>query len=731
MLHHVLRKTVAAPPSLSTILQAAAGRAWTRRVSAYRDPNTEKRGVSACAALGETSRAGRAAAGASESSGCPSPISLPNPIPESSSPLPLEDSRRSVPLVSPNSAPAQTTSARRETACTIRATLIHAPEMPASRKHPPSNQFVSLNDSPPATFAEGSRYPASNNPSPHFSLHATRRSQIHFASAKTTSDEIYLQPSDFILVKDPFPHDALLREVDFNPVDFGRDFPPHPRPSDTKPVPTITYSAGIDMQTDHSPSPRHPRIPSEHTSHSVSLRCEGPFASVVSAGLEPTTPNQFRQGLVSQLYTSPPPSLSDLIRYHDTHASLHSVDSYNILIACAIKHAAFGTARRLLVQMQTEHLMGDMHTWRLWVRLMVRSGKWDEAWGRTLANFGHDLPLDVWLELWGQQKSGALHERKAKTPRLLPYVRFAEVPDKEFLERRYQTLLDHIPNLLMDKSEASRTPIRMISTVVAGLLRIGNRQSALDFTRSFFARLPPHQSFNRRNACLDIVHLHISFGLNCAGGRWKAHQELVRTVLSLIRDFPNLNLRPNSQTLFLLLGTLHGVKDSGRCAEELIQWFKHEWGSSVEDARVRRRLVSLALKSGRPDIVERGLRSQNAADIRGGMWQTQEHVLGRTHTLRKDPEWMLQTGVGLNSVWPERGQERWKWSELRRKVEKSRSRWEEVETCGDLDGDGVVKSAVEWDFQGDDEDSCRSHKRTRSGAKLGWQEGGPESRKVP
>ncbi|KAI6162123.1 hypothetical protein EDD17DRAFT_1437178, partial [Pisolithus thermaeus] len=125
-------------------------------------------------------------------------------------------------------------------------------------------------------------------------------------------------------------------------------------------------------------------------------------------------------------------SIKTAMNYHfHCPKAFRSARSYNFLINLAIRHAAFGTAMRLLLTMREELIPPNMETWKLIVRWLVRTGRWDEAQVRVShvtrrlpgrqpetsnETYPHTIPLPLWLELFGSQKRGALRYYDRRRP---------------------------------------------------------------------------------------------------------------------------------------------------------------------------------------------------------------------------------------------------------------------------------------------------------------------------
>jgi hypothetical protein len=103
-----------------------------------------------------------------------------------------------------------------------------------------------------------------------------------------------------------------------------------------------------------------------------------------------------------------------------------------------------------------------------------------------------------------------------------------------------------------------------------------------------------------KRLCLDMIHLLLS--INSKGGTI-AFVENRRLLVSLLKR--HRSLQPTSQTLFLLLAPLKTARHRGTVAMKAIESFRKSWGNETVDDRVRGRVMKLAQKEGRIDIVKK------------------------------------------------------------------------------------------------------------------------------
>lgn len=341
-------------------------------------------------------------------------------------------------------------------------------------------------------------------------------------------------------------------------------------------------------------------------------------------------------------------SMKTAMNYHfHCPKALRSARSYNFLINLAIRHAAFGTAMRLLLAMREERIPPNMETWKLIVRWLVRTGRWDEAQVRVShitrrllgrqpessnQTYPHTIPLPLWLELFGSQKRGALryHVRSGPTDiarhekcspqgstgmNLRPCPSHISPAAAMF---RYQVLMRALP---LFTSEIHPRVILILSRTMIGT---GYRELAYSMISSYLKNLPSRIRPCHRRTILNIVHLHM-YTLPIKQGLSR-HFAQRRILFNFLGVCPSI--KPSPMSLFLLLGSLRGSRRCGTLALRCLRKFREQWGPHIESGMVRRRVVDLALKEGRLDAAEDILqRERMARRVKRG-WKLQTEVLG-------------------------------------------------------------------------------------------------------
>ncbi|KAG1767218.1 hypothetical protein EDD22DRAFT_978192 [Suillus occidentalis] len=339
---------------------------------------------------------------------------------------------------------------------------------------------------------------------------------------------------------------------------------------------------------------------------------------------------------------------------------LHSTRSFNFLVSLALRQAAFGTAARLLNAMKAESVHPNLETWKLTVRWLVRTGRWDEAlrrvervmsrerWSEELGlRPGHQgvLPLPLWMEFFGSLKRGALRRWvKIPQPRGQPgwqSARFrcvvlqTSTVSGPAQVARYRSLMNMFP--LVASPEYSQLPPRAVFCIAEAMIQLGNRAKALESTSLYFQTLPRRLNRRQQYAVLDIIHLHI---------------RAVTEKPGLSRHFaqPHPGIRPSPKTLFLTLASLQVL-------QACLKTFRTRWGPRTESSVVRRRIASLSIKEGRLDIAAVMLKSERILHLQKQSWRTQRDITGGPSPRAYN-----------RKIFHGRGAENWKWQALKRKL---------------------------------------------------------------
>ena len=333
------------------------------------------------------------------------------------------------------------------------------------------------------------------------------------------------------------------------------------------------------------------------------------------------------------LYTSfPHTSVQSLVAHHDAFPDLQSSRSYNFLIRLAIRHSAFGTAHALLRSMRASRVPEDQTTWKLCVRLLVREGRWPDAYNLVL-NLPKSLPrvslvsdgvlVTIWAELLGTVKRRAFRGRQHTCD-----------PGMHNLTR-YRQVMRLLPTLGVATTDTP--PPQAVYASVAALLGMKEQEAARKVTAQFITMQP-------KDLALRLVHLHVAAepGRQSLATFYRALRDL-RGFLALCPE-----LEPNSITLFLLLGHLKGVKPCGIIGDKLVGWFRRRWGNSVVSRRVERRLLALAVKEKRVELIRKWMTCVETRRKVWWMWSLEREVVDggvpKRRSLTRRPELQFAKG---------------------------------------------------------------------------------------
>ncbi|KAF8269349.1 hypothetical protein EI94DRAFT_1785431 [Lactarius quietus] len=317
--------------------------------------------------------------------------------------------------------------------------------------------------------------------------------------------------------------------------------------------------------------------------------------------------------------SSPRTPIQSLVAYHSSLPDMQSTRSYNLLLRLAIRHSAFGIAHTLLQLMRASRVKEDLTTWKFCVRLLVREGRWSDAYNLVIdlpkdpsrAPFASGgVPVSVWAELLGTTKRRAFRDATLlRDPGMCNLT-------------RYRHLMRQLPKLGISMEDTP--PPQVVYASVVALIRMQQREAARQVTTRFLGVDP-------KGLGLRLVHLHVAAD---------PRKRTLRTFYRALRDLQGFRvvcpeLKPNSTTLFLLLGHLQEVKQCGIIGHKLVGWFRRQWGNPIVSPRVERRSLALAVKEKRVDLIRHWLTCVETSQKSGWMWSLEREVVdGEIHGRR-------------------------------------------------------------------------------------------------
>jgi len=347
--------------------------------------------------------------------------------------------------------------------------------------------------------------------------------------------------------------------------------------------------------------------------------------------------------------TSKPPALNfeALHAYHARFTAFQTHQSFRVLAEIAISEAKFEAARRLWIEMDRKGMLSDWDSlddggvslWAVWVRWMVRQGKWVEAWktaqrwrvkmaklsASELASEG--LPHAIWIEFLGKahksvdrpppSRSGSRQQSCLTDGRPPNAPDILECGDLG-LEERHALLMRQPPHL--NYSQITNVRPRTIYALVRARLRLGDREWSMNVIRHWFERMGSREAktdIKGNRACLRLLHLYLALAFPFRNGQRTAGSVVpkgfssVRGMEAVVNELVKLNprVKPNSTTVLLFLRHL---RSTAKCADngvQLVTRYKRLYGDGVDDERVRLRLAGLAIKQNNPTVFRRALAS--------------------------------------------------------------------------------------------------------------------------
>ncbi|KAH9487016.1 hypothetical protein JR316_0001082 [Psilocybe cubensis] len=514
---------------------------------------------------------------------------------------------------------------------------------------------------------------------------ATQRRRVNTPSSPTISSNESnksLQPS---------PSDSKRRQYgaisstpitragsDNNRVKCSESKAPHPSSSrsHTKPKPlwgdpvsnNLLYNPQLQLDPvlpkleQNNLSPQFSSKPPLQPTHTAFA--DSPHFASSATPPTPESTGSLHQNLLYLLHVRRPLlSLPALLDYHAQFPNLHSTSSYNLLISLSLRHGSYGMTQQLLRRLEDANIPKNVETYKLEVRWYIGKGLWNNAWNYVQELMAEkrlpsdEIPYQIWLEF-------------CRTPRARRVRRNLYDEDGQFL-RTYFERLDEAPadlrkrQKLISDNRPSNVPTLpntkpfAVYCLTQLLIRTGNRHRALDLAKAYFQSLPRSMDTKSALRCLDTIH---ALMVSCpAKNGLPRFYEARRMLVSLLKLHPSL--RPNSRTIYLLLGPLQRAKKCGTIAWKTLSFYRRVWGEQVEDKRVRRRVSHLALKEGRMDVVNQMMQSE--ASDRYRQRRLHEEVMANGVD-RGRPGWHIH--FPPRELYPKYGRETRLWTRLRGKL---------------------------------------------------------------
>lgn len=398
-----------------------------------------------------------------------------------------------------------------------------------------------------------------------------------------------------------------------------------------------------------------------------------------NALLHPLTSKELVYRLHEATAFRPLPSLSRIIEYHSSYPSLQSSTSYNFLIQLCIRHTAYSVAFKLLRSMKTLGIAPTHYTSLLHIRLLIRSGRCDEAWSLVcteLATRNRYHGLAALLEMLGQRKSFQFTSKNLTDDVCTQNSTWSERTHSSVNDTTLPSLQSKLLSFLAEILPQDFVPSdRFIYIVVRFLLQNSQKKVAQEMTMMWLSSLPRYLSSVRQRHCLQVLHLHLGLSGKGANAHF-ANRRLVDKVVELCPS-----IRPDSSTLFLLLGSLNSsaVKPTFN-ALRLVEAYKKKWGNDIIDKRVRRRIASIATREGQTRVARKWVEMQKEAEKSNDVAYSR-HVLGQDSIKHSD----ISRDIPYRKMMPGVEAEKRKWRWLLRRLE--RRERAQVKTDTDMETD--------------------------------------------
>ena len=456
-------------------------------------------------------------------------------------------------------------------------------------------------------------------------------------------------------------------------------------------IPPESYVQHVDRQSIHSPI-YDSRISPETTGFRSRSPTQGPRGHLPYsrglAGLPDSTTSldlldnldkwrrrppkptitSFRQESPPTPISNPPTmNFNTLHAYHARFPEFQTHQSFRVLAEIAIKEAKFGVVRCLWVEMDRKGMLGDWDSlddggvslWAVWVRWMVRQGRWAEAWktaqrwrakmaklsASKLASEG--LPHAIWIEFLGKAHKSV--DRPLSTGSGSRQRTDVQGLGREpSLGERHKLLMRQPPH--RNHSQMTNVRPRTIHALVRARLRLGDLEWSMDLIRDWFERTGSEKAktdTKGNRACLRLLHLYLTLAFPPPNGRRTAGSGVPRGLASVremeaaVKRLTKLNprVKPNSTTVLLLLRHLRATAKCADIGVRLVNRYRRLYGNGVDDGRVRLRLASLAVKQNNPAVFRKALMPASTPTIfkQGGVTLARR----RARLLREKASWLI------------------------------------------------------------------------------------------
>ncbi|KAG8708424.1 hypothetical protein FRC09_001263 [Ceratobasidium sp. 395] len=343
--------------------------------------------------------------------------------------------------------------------------------------------------------------------------------------------------------------------------------------------------------------------------------------------------------------TTPRPKVARLISTHFQYPTLHTVTSFNIILAHAIRVAPY-YSRPIIAQMRASNIVWDATTQKLAVRAHIQVGQWPEAielaertWLPEGGSGVSTAPLDVFIEL----------------------MHFILTP--ESTQEQVSTMAQRCWRLFPTDANVNASP-RLAYNVVRLLVKQGQVDQAVQLTKRLLESLSHVTPGITRYYCaiLGLVIRPPKHSPHRPKPRPTPHfRERVELFESLLTHNPSLDLKPDAKLTLCLLENLSRSRNRGSKALHKLGELRAKYGSAVEDSAVRRLIARYAANEGnlrlaramreREELARDGtVRDLAASPEAGSSSKTAPWVGDNPAPMQSHLEYIRRTGTG-NVKW--------------------------------------------------------------------------------
>jgi hypothetical protein len=340
----------------------------------------------------------------------------------------------------------------------------------------------------------------------------------------------------------------------------------------------------------------------DHTAHAFKTSDPNPYEEDedrefrTSTLLQIDSASSLYQNLVRLSGNPLPPSVSrsvklrGLLDFHQQHHEFQSTNSFNLMVSLAIAIRDYSSANALIKEMVRRGLHNGSEFRKLSVRFWLRQGKWTEMWVRETDAGKRSIPLPIWIEFLGAVRIFEELSADASQEERQAYREGCA----SALSSRHTLLMRHRP--VLTPTQTAIMPPRAMFSLMQWMLQARERKEAFNLTVTYFQRLPRMLSRSYSRCCTAIMNLHL-----------EARMEEVRELRPLLQKLLSLHpeLRPNTDTLWLVLGAVRTRHGNSVKLVRIVRYFQEKWGEEIADERVLSFIADRARRDRFPRVLKK------------------------------------------------------------------------------------------------------------------------------